>query len=102
LTLAAAISKIGIIGKTIMSQPLISRLCIALAAAWAVILPIAICLFLAIASLLSAMGDSSGAYALRWVGLICGILWVLDLILLVIALAVNVLSEKDDSDTHET
>jgi hypothetical protein len=95
------ISKIGESGKTIMNQPPIPRQIVALAIAGAVIFPIAICLFLAVASLLSAMGDASGAWALRWVGLICGIVWVLDLILLVIALAINALSKPDDSDSRE-
>lgn len=102
LTDTVTISKIGGIGKTIMNQPPIPRQMIALAIAGAVVLPIAICLCLAVASLLSAMGDASGSCALRWVGLACGIIWALDLIILVIALAVNALAEPDDSDSPGT
>ncbi len=84
-----------------MNRSPIPHQIIALAIAGAIIIPIAICLFLAVAALLSAMGDASGAGALRWVGLVCGIFWVLDLILLVMALALNALSERDDKDQHE-
>jgi len=94
------ISKIGVIGKTIMDRPPIARHTIALAIAGAIILPIAICLILAVASLLSAMGDSTGGGVLRWVGLGCGIVWILDLILLVLALGINALSGPDENG-HE-
>jgi len=83
-----------------MDRPPITRHTIALAIAGAIILPIAICLILAVAALLSAMGDATGGGALRWIGLACGIVWTLDLILLVIALGVNALSEPEKDD-HE-
>jgi hypothetical protein len=84
-----------------MDRPPIPRHTIALAIAGALILPIAICLILAVSSLLSAMGDAVGGGAMRWVSLGFGIIWVLDLILLVLALAVNTLSAPDDSDSDE-
>jgi hypothetical protein len=102
LTSTMIISKIGEVGKTIMDRSPIFRHIIALGIAGAIILPIAICLILAVASLLSAMGDMVGGGVLRWVALACGIVWVLDLILLVLALAVNALRESEDSDTHES
>jgi hypothetical protein len=102
LTFAVKISKIGEVGKTIMDRLPIFRHIIALAIAGAIILPIAICLIIAVASLLSAMGDITGGGVLRWVALACGIVWVLDLILLVIALGVNALTGLDNSDSDET
>ena len=80
-------SKIGEIGKTIMDRPPIPRHSIALAIGGSNDLPIGICLILAVASLLSAMGDAVGGGAMRWVALGCGIIWCVDLILLVLALA---------------
>ena len=88
------------IGKTIMDRPPVPRHIIARAIAGAIIVPIAICLILAVASLLSAMGDTSGGGVLRWIALGCGIVWLLDLILLILALGVNALSEPD-KDGHE-
>ena len=85
-----------------MDRPPISRHSIALANAGAIILPIAICLILAVASLLSAMGDVTGGGAMRWVALGCGIIWALDLILLVLALGVNALSAPDDTDSTDS
>ena len=85
-----------------MDRPPIHRHIIALIIAGAIILPIAICLILGVAALLSAMGDTVGGGALRWVGLGCGIVWALDLILLVLVLSINSLSEPDDSDSHES
>jgi hypothetical protein len=101
LTGTAKISKIGVNGKTIMHRPSIPRHIIGLAVAVAVIIPIAICLVLGVAALLSAMGDASGGGVLRWIVLGFGILWALDLVLLILGLSVNVLSDSDDSDSHE-
>lgn len=84
-----------------MNRPPIPRHFIALAIAGAIILPIAICLILAVASLLTAMGDTTGGGAMKWIGLSCGIVWALDLILLVLALGVNALGKSDDSDSDE-
>ena len=84
-----------------MDRPPIPRHSIALAIAGAIILPIAICLILAVASLLSTMGDSVGGGAMRWVALGCGIIWALVLILLVLALGVNAVSAADDADSDE-
>lgn len=84
-----------------MDRPPIHRHAIALAIGGAIILPIAICLILAVASLLSAMGDAVGGGAMRWVALGCGIIWALVLILLVLALGVNAVSAADDADSDE-
>jgi hypothetical protein len=81
-----------------MNRPPISHTIIAVIIAVAVILPIAICLILAVASLLAAMGDASGGGTLRWIALGCGIIWLLDLILLIISLGINSLGEPNDSN----
>jgi hypothetical protein len=84
-----------------MAKQPIPRQIIASIIAGAIILPIAICLILGVSSLLSAMGDTSGGGVLRWVGLSCGMLWVLNLILLVLAISINSLSESNNIDPHE-
>jgi hypothetical protein len=58
-------------------------------------LPMAIIVVLGVGYLLSAMGDASGGIVLDRIGLALGILWILDLIVLVIALATQ--SLDDDS-----
>ena len=84
-----------------MRKPLIPQHTIALAISGAIILPIAICLVLGAASLLSAMGDASGGGVMRWIALGGGIVWTLDLILLVIAIGMNSLSEADGEPDEE-
>ena len=84
-----------------MDRPPMSRHTIALAVSGAIILPVAICLIMAVASLLSAMGDAAGGGVLHWVALGCGIIWAINLILLVLALAINALSNPDDSNSEE-
>ncbi len=83
-----------------MHKPPIPQSAIALAISGAIILPIAICLILGVASLLSAMGDSSGGGVLHWIALACGIIWALDLILLLLALGINAMSGPDE-DANE-
>ena len=79
----------------------IPRRIIGLAVAGAIVLPIFICLIIAVSSLLSAMGDMLGGGVLRWVALAGGIAWIMNLILLVLAMGVNTISESDDSDSEE-
>jgi len=55
----------------------------------AVVLPIGVCVILALGELLGAMGDSAGGVVLDRVALATGVLWVVDLICLVLALGVN-------------
>ncbi len=101
LTGVVVISKIGEVRKTIMARLPIPQRFIALAIAGAIILPIAICLILAVSSLLSAMGDTLGGGAMRWIALGFGIIWALDLILLVLALSINALGDSNDSNSNE-
>jgi hypothetical protein len=84
-----------------MDRPPIPRHTIALVISGAIILPIAICLILAVASLLSTMGDSVGGGVLRWIALGCGIIWAINLILLVLALSINTLTNPNDSNSEE-
>jgi hypothetical protein len=84
-----------------MNRPHNSSLAIALLLTGAIILPIAISLVLGAASLLSTMGDTVGGGVLKWIALSCGIIWVLNLILLVLALAINTLNNPNDSDSEE-
>jgi hypothetical protein len=84
-----------------MAKQPIPRQTIALVIAGAIILPIAICLITGAASLLAAMGDTIGGGVMRWIAFGCGMVWALDLILLVLALSINSLSESNDSDADE-
>ncbi len=58
-------------------------------------MPIAIALIWGVSSLLGAMGDSSGASALKYVALALGILWAIDLVCLVLLQALNSLGDRD-------
>ncbi|HID77273.1 MAG TPA: hypothetical protein EYP56_14915 [Planctomycetaceae bacterium] len=59
------------------------------------VLPIALAVVLGAASLLAAMADPAGAAALRWVGFGLGVVWVVDLVSLVMAQALNWLSDQN-------
>ena len=68
----------------------------------ALLLPIAICVMVAMAALLGSMGDAAGSAVLRYVALGFGILWVINLIVLVIANAVRLLPNDDDGNDSES
>jgi hypothetical protein len=78
-----------------MAQKLVPRWAILLLIAGLLIFPIAICVILGVASLLVAMGDSSGGTALKYIAWGCGILWVIDLVCLVLAQGLNTLAGED-------
>lgn len=61
----------------------------------AIALPIVVCALIGIARLLGAMADAGGALAVDRVALACGILWIVDLLLLVIVLGINSLGNQD-------
>jgi hypothetical protein len=67
--------------------PIFSRLLVTLLFA-AILLPITLCVLLGVAALLVQMGDSSGGGVLQRIALAGGILWVVDLICLLVALAI--------------
>lgn len=79
-----------------MNSSLLSvRIVLALVVA-AVLLPIAICVILGVGGLLQAMGDSAGGAVLHRIALSGGILWAIDLICLVLALAISALQSSSD------
>jgi hypothetical protein len=59
----------------------------------AFLLPIALCVISAVASLLVGMGDTSGGGVLCRIALAGGILWATDLICLLLVLAVKALGD---------
>ena len=67
-------------------RPLLSTL-----AVLAVGLPIVVVVLLAVAAMLGAMGDANGQLVVTWVGCAAGILWTIDLVLLLIGLAIETL-----------
>jgi hypothetical protein len=62
----------------------------------AVLLPIAVCVILALSALLAAMGDAAGGRAMVYAAWGLGALWVTDLAGLVVLLAVRTLLGPDD------
>ncbi len=61
-----------------------------------ILLPIAVCVTLGLASLLGAMGDAMGARVLVYVGWALGASWVVSLIMLILVAAGRALRENDD------
>lgn len=79
-----------------MRQKLISQRVLFGLIAGAVILLIGGFVALALGRLLEALGDQVGSGALDYVALACGALFLIDLICLVLAQAVNGLDNPDD------
>jgi ABC-type transport system involved in multi-copper enzyme maturation permease subunit len=79
-----------------MSQKLVPLWIIRLLIAGLVVLPIAICVILAVAALLGEMGEPPERSPLRSVALGVGIFWVVDLICLVLAQGLNSLANSDE------
>ena len=61
----------------------------------ACVLPVATLVVVAVGRLLGAMADEAGAAALDRIALALGILWVIDLVCLVLAQAINTLGPPD-------
>ena len=55
----------------------------------AIFWPIAICVLLAVARLLAALNDMSGARVLDWIAAAAGIIWIVTLIVLVIVQGID-------------
>jgi ABC-type transport system involved in multi-copper enzyme maturation permease subunit len=70
-------------------QPWILRLLVV-----AIALPILMCILFGLAYLLTALGDEAGAADVVSVNLVLAVLWVFDMLLLVIALALAALADK--------
>jgi hypothetical protein len=82
-------------------QRVIGKRTLLLLVAGALFAPIAIVLVLAVATLLGAMQDEAGQYALKRVALGLGMLWALDLVGLVVVLAVNALADEPGEEKNE-
>lgn len=82
-------------------NPIAQRLLLAMITV-GLLVPIAVCVIVALGRLLAAMGDSPAAVtALDWVAVALGIVWVLDLVCLVIVLAVHTLFEQQEPHEPE-
>lgn len=68
---------------------MIPRFLLASALVAAIVLPITIAVLCGVSSLLGALGDEAGSWALGRGALGCGIVWGLDLVCLVLMLAIN-------------
>jgi ABC-type transport system involved in multi-copper enzyme maturation permease subunit len=79
-----------------MRQKLIPLPIIRLLIAGAAVLPITTCVILAVAALLGEMGEPPGRSPLKWIALGVGILWIVDLICLLLAQALNSLADNDE------
>jgi len=62
------------------------------------VLPIAICVVLALASLLAAMKDTVGGAVLHYVALAGGVVWIVILVSLIFVQAIHALGRSDDPD----
>ena len=62
----------------------------------ALVLPIGLCMVLALGRLLTVMGDEPGGLVLDRIALAGGILWALDLICLILAQGINALADSND------
>jgi ABC-type transport system involved in multi-copper enzyme maturation permease subunit len=72
-------------------QPWIFRLLFA-----ALALPILMCILLGLGYLLSALGDADGAAVVVRVNLAMAVLWVFDLILLIVTLAISAVAQTGE------
>jgi ABC-type transport system involved in multi-copper enzyme maturation permease subunit len=77
-------------------QPWIFRLLFA-----ALALPILICILFGLGYLLSALGDLEGAAVVVRVNLAVAVLWVFDLILLVVVLAIGSVAQASEATARD-
>jgi len=61
-----------------------------------IIAPIGICVLLGLAGLLGTTGDAPGSFVVGWIARALGVVWVLDLICLVLAQAVETLVNREE------
>ena len=62
------------------------------------VLPMTICVVLGLAALLEAMQDLMGGKVLRYVALAGGVAWIVVLVGLIFAQAIDTLGRSDDAD----
>lgn len=83
------------------NDSMITRRALSLLVSVGCLLPIALVIVLGVARLLSAMQDANGAAVLDRIALGLGILWALDLVVLLLALGIRALEnsagEREDS-----
>jgi hypothetical protein len=79
-----------------MNRPMIPNRIVLLLIVVAVLVPITLCVVLGVAALLAQMGDVAGGAVLQRIALAGGILWVIDQICLVLALAIGSLRGPDE------
>jgi hypothetical protein len=82
------------VGMSVMKSPIIPQPVLLVLIAIALLLPMAITVIMGVGQLLSAMGDVAGGVVLGRIGLALGILWGLDLVILVVGLAVQSLGDN--------
>ncbi len=75
-------------------QPISPRLLLALIGV-GVVLPIAITVIAGVAAIMGGMGDAGGSRVLGYVASAAGIVWAIDLACLVLAHALNAVSDSD-------
>ena len=93
LTTARARDKMGGMSR----KPVPSKVLLALIVA-GLVLPMTICVVLALAELLPAMGDKVGGTVLRYVALAGGIVWIVVLVVLILLQAIQAMDRADDAD----
>jgi hypothetical protein len=76
-----------------MSEKPVPRRTTVVLIAGVAVLPIVAWALVAVAALLGAMDDAAGALILRRAAWLCGALWAVDLVCLVVVLAISSLSE---------
>ena len=79
-----------------MGRPAVPRIVVSILLIVAIVLPIAICVVVGVAALLSAMDDAAGATVLGRLALAGGVLWAINLICLVLIQAVNTLGDEEE------
>ena len=79
-----------------MNRPLIPNRIVLSLIAVAILLPITLCVVLGVAALLGQMGDAAGGAVLNRIALAGGILWAINLIFLLLALAVGSLGGPNE------
>jgi len=67
----------------------------------ALLLPIVICVVVGVGRLLAGMADTAGATVLEYLALGVGILWLIDLIVLVVLLALDAAARDDHRPDDE-
>ncbi len=80
-----------------MTGRLISQQTLVILVVATVVLVIALAAVLALGAILGAMGDESGSAVLRWIGAGLGIVFAVDVLCLILALAIHAVERFNDS-----